>query len=184
MVPQGCEGHFYQWRRSNGKINDPKNIFYCLMISLNSFSSLVSPKLPLSEVGFEPTPPFGDQNAQKLRRIICLEPDTLIQECEGQLYQWRRSNGKIKDPKNIIYCLIISSLVNPLHFSSKEPLSEVGFEPTPPFGDQKPQQLRSIICLESGALDHSAILTCSHNDVKGISVSVVGQIAKQIFQYM
>ena len=119
MVPQGCEGHFYQWRRSNGKINDPKNIFYCLMISLNSFSSLVSPKLPLSEVGYEPTPPFGDQNAQKLRRIICLEPDTLIQECEGQLYQWRRSNGKIKDPKNIIYCLIISlnsisSLVNPL----------------------------------------------------------------------
>ena len=67
----------------------------------------------------------------------------------------------------------ISSLVK-----SKRPLSEVGFEPTTPFGDQKPQQLRRIICLESGALDHSAILTWFHKDVKGTSISEEGQMAK------
>lgn len=39
-------------------------------------------------------------------------------------------------------------------------LSEVGFEPTPPFGDQNPQQRKQT--LESGALDHSAILTPVH----------------------
>lgn len=36
-------------------------------------------------------------------------------------------------------------------------VSEVGFEPTPPCGDQKPQEREAE--LESGALDHSAILT-------------------------
>lgn len=36
-------------------------------------------------------------------------------------------------------------------------MSEVGFEPTPPYGDQKPQEREAE--LESGALDHSAILT-------------------------
>ena len=36
-------------------------------------------------------------------------------------------------------------------------MSEVGFEPTPPCGDQKPQSGKRK--LESGALDHSAILT-------------------------
>ena len=35
-------------------------------------------------------------------------------------------------------------------------MSEVGFEPTPPFGDQNTQRK---LALESGALDHSAILT-------------------------
>ena len=39
-------------------------------------------------------------------------------------------------------------------------LSEVGFEPTPTFVDQKAQCLYSgKLTLESGALDHSAILT-------------------------
>ena len=36
-------------------------------------------------------------------------------------------------------------------------VSEVGFEPTPPYGDQNPQGGEAS--LESGALDHSAILT-------------------------
>lgn len=40
--------------------------------------------------------------------------------------------------------------------NKKTVVSEVGFEPTPPFGDQNPQGEAE---LESGALDHSAILT-------------------------
>ena len=40
---------------------------------------------------------------------------------------------------------------------AKTRLSEVGFEPTPPFGDQN--ALGEGRHLESGALDHSAILT-------------------------
>lgn len=39
-------------------------------------------------------------------------------------------------------------------------MSEVGFEPTPPFGDQKPHYYGRLN-LESGALDHSAMLTHS-----------------------
>lgn len=39
-------------------------------------------------------------------------------------------------------------------------VSEVGFEPTPPFGDQNTQPpWEGAARLESGALDHSAILT-------------------------
>ena len=43
-------------------------------------------------------------------------------------------------------------------------MSEVGFEPTPSFEDQNPQCVIHILTvdklsLESGALDHSAILT-------------------------
>ena len=41
-------------------------------------------------------------------------------------------------------------------------LSEVGFEPTPAYADQNThnsQQCKQGIILESGALDHSAILT-------------------------
>ena len=39
--------------------------------------------------------------------------------------------------------------------------SEVGFEPTPTFVDQNaPSCEDKILSLESGALDHSAILTC------------------------
>ncbi len=60
----------------------------------------------------------------------------------------------------------------------KELVSEVGFEPTPPCGDQKPQQLRSWQCLESGALDRSAILTCWHKDIKDNSIIGIGQMAK------
>lgn len=41
--------------------------------------------------------------------------------------------------------------------AGKLDVSEVGFEPTPPCGDQKPQKWEAE--LESGALDHSAILT-------------------------
>lgn len=41
--------------------------------------------------------------------------------------------------------------------AGKLDVSEVGFEPTPPCGDQKPQEREAE--LESGALDHSAILT-------------------------
>ncbi|KAI8520685.1 hypothetical protein Bbelb_004390 [Branchiostoma belcheri] len=41
-------------------------------------------------------------------------------------------------------------------------MSEVGFEPTPPFGDQNPRSecWEGTSTLESGALDHSVILTC------------------------
>ena len=100
------------------------------------------------------------------------------QGCEGHFYQCSWSDSKTDLPIYVIYCLImslnsISSLVK-----SKRPLSEVGFEPTTPFGDQKPQQLRRIICLESGALDHSAILTHSYKDVKGNCISEEGQMAK------
>ena len=45
-------------------------------------------------------------------------------------------------------------------------MSEVGFEPTPPFGDQNTQPLHrseELFVLESGALDHSAILTACHD---------------------
>ena len=40
-------------------------------------------------------------------------------------------------------------------------MSEVGFEPTPPFGDQNAQSHEPWegLLLESGALDRSAILT-------------------------
>jgi hypothetical protein len=40
-------------------------------------------------------------------------------------------------------------------------LSEVGFEPTPTFVDQNTQStcIQASLALESGALDHSAILT-------------------------
>ena len=41
----------------------------------------------------------------------------------------------------------------------KKVLSEVGFEPTPSFEDQKSQIIEKGISLESGALDRSAILT-------------------------
>ena len=41
----------------------------------------------------------------------------------------------------------------------KKYLSEVGFEPTPSFEDQKSQIIEKGISLESGALDRSAILT-------------------------
>lgn len=44
------------------------------------------------------------------------------------------------------------------HRNEKKDLSEVGFEPTPPFGDQKSHVIGRYN-LESGALDHSAILT-------------------------
>ena len=45
-------------------------------------------------------------------------------------------------------------------FKKKSFLSEVGFEPTPSFEDQKSQIIEKGISLESGALDRSAILTC------------------------
>ncbi len=64
----------------------------------------------------------------------------------------------------------------------KELVSEVGFEPPPPCGDQKPQQLRSWQCLESGALDRSAILTCWHKDINDNSIIGIGQMAKQIIE--
>ena len=43
-------------------------------------------------------------------------------------------------------------------------MSEVGFEPTPTYVDQKPQlNTEQVLTLESGALDHSATLTtCLH----------------------
>ena len=44
----------------------------------------------------------------------------------------------------------------------KKTLSEVGFEPTPAYADQNThdsQYCKQGISLESGALDHSAILT-------------------------
>ncbi|KAG8144316.1 hypothetical protein E2320_012845 [Naja naja] len=46
-------------------------------------------------------------------------------------------------------------------------LSEVGFEPTPPFGDQKPRPPGKTLRLESGALDHSAILTAREKGARG-----------------
>ena len=43
-------------------------------------------------------------------------------------------------------------------------LSGVGFEPTPTFVDQNAPSYEGKNALESGALDHSAILTCSRKD--------------------
>ena len=43
---------------------------------------------------------------------------------------------------------------------TQQKLSEVGFEPTPTFVDQNAHSYECKITLESGALDHSAILTC------------------------
>ena len=62
-------------------------------------------------------------------------------------------------------CIILKSM--PLRRKlqeEKKDVSEVGFEPTPPFGDQNPQ--RGEAELESGALDHSAILTpCGKGEI-------------------
>ena len=41
----------------------------------------------------------------------------------------------------------------------KKVMSAVGFEPTPAYADQNTPPLRGSIALESGALDHSAMLT-------------------------
>ncbi len=62
----------------------------------------------------------------------------------------------------------------------KELLSEVGFEPTPPCGDHKPQQLRRRWRLESGVLDHSAILTFQCKDVKDLHWSD-GKINNRVY---
>ena len=50
----------------------------------------------------------------------------------------------------------------------KNIVSEVGFEPTPPFGDQNAHSHASWegMILESGALDRSAILTTLKDNVK------------------
>ena len=45
----------------------------------------------------------------------------------------------------------------------KENVSEVGFEPTPSYEDQNTHHCITVkLTLESGALDHSAILTCDN----------------------
>ena len=51
----------------------------------------------------------------------------------------------------------------------------VGFEPTPPFGDQNARShyvVRGYDNLKSGALDHSAILT-SLTDVASLGASII-----------
>ena len=48
---------------------------------------------------------------------------------------------------------------NSYYRRKKSFVSEVGFEPTPSFEDQKSQIIEKGISLESGALDRSAILT-------------------------
>ena len=52
----------------------------------------------------------------------------------------------------------------------KKKLSEVGFEPTPTFVDQNALfryvSYQKVINLESGALDHSAILTIAYTTFK------------------
>ena len=56
-------------------------------------------------------------------------------------------------------------------------VSEVGFEPTPAFADQKSLSVEQIsVVLESGALDHSAILTTAG---KGRSMRCVFNSANQ-----
>ncbi|KAL1257817.1 hypothetical protein QQF64_011061 [Cirrhinus molitorella] len=57
-------------------------------------------------------------------------------------------------------------------------LSEVGFEPTPPFGDQKPQYLRRIETLESGALDRSAILTAQQRPL--VSLGIEASVSEKV----
>ena len=54
----------------------------------------------------------------------------------------------------------------------------MGFEPTPPFGDQNPQHLRRLKLLESGALDHSAILTLISKVMMISAISAASMISK------
>ncbi|KAL1254416.1 hypothetical protein QQF64_016645 [Cirrhinus molitorella] len=109
----------------------------------NSNSSLATRKEPLSEVGFEPTPPFGDQKSQQLRRLKYLESGALDHSAILTLkkyvidnYHWSWLDGKMKYANCDIYCLNMDSNSNSSLATRKEPLSEVGFEPTPPFGDR------------------------------------------------
>ena len=64
-----------------------------------------------------------------------------------------------------IYILIYNQVVFIKDVLHQNDLSEVGFEPTPPFGDQKPHWYGRYN-LESGALDHSAILTTENKRLK------------------
>ena len=61
-------------------------------------------------------------------------------------------------------------------------LSEVGFEPTPPFGDQKPL-LGGSFPLESGALDHSAILTAETNGSERVKYSIVSLCFHHVIKF-
>ncbi|KAL1254420.1 hypothetical protein QQF64_016649 [Cirrhinus molitorella] len=150
--------------------------------------SLATRKEPLSEVGFEPTPPFGDQKSQQLRRLKYLESGALDRSAiltltwkyvidnsitgvevgfeptppigDQKSQQLRRlkhlESGALDHSATLI---LTDEAIKDNSITGVEPLSEVGFEPTPPFGDQKSQQLRRLKYLESGALDRSAILT-------------------------
>ncbi|KAL1254417.1 hypothetical protein QQF64_016646 [Cirrhinus molitorella] len=129
---------------------------------MDSNSSLATLKEPLSEVGFEPTPPFGDQKSQQLRRLKYLESGALDRSAILTL-TWNLATRK--EPLSEVgfeptppFGDQKSQQLRSLA-TRKEPLSEVRFEPTPPIGDQKPQQLRRLKYFESGALDHSAIPT-------------------------
>ena len=64
--------------------------------------------------------------------------------------------------KNVFYVKKIASFPNKIF------LSGVGFEPTPTFVDQNTHSdafTGKILDLESGALDHSAILTAQENQI-------------------
>ena len=64
----------------------------------------------------------------------------------------------------------------------KKFVSEVGFEPTPTFVDQnaRPAHVHGRVSLESGALDHSAILTMKIcNDFFTLSFNFLMSSSKQ-----
>ena len=66
-------------------------------------------------------------------------------------------------------------------------MSEVGFEPTPTFVDQNTQLTHywaRVVSLESGALDHSAILTDMNVTVKIYSVFDKAYVKKWMYNTM
>lgn len=62
---------------------------------------------------------------------------------------------------------------------NKPGLSGVGFEPTPPIGDQNTQMQGRAAPLESGALDHSATLTAMGRTGKDSSVPNVARCQRR-----
>ena len=54
------------------------------------------------------------------------------------------------------------SVLTKSYFFKAKAVSEEGFEPSPPIGDQNTHVTRKDSHLESGALDHSAILTITN----------------------
>ena len=118
---QGCEGQLYPWRRSNGKIKDPKSIIYCLIISLNSISSLVNPLQKATSFHFKRAsvrsgiwthasirrPETSATEKDYLSWVWRLRPlghsDMNTQWWEWYFYQWSWSDGKIKDPNYYLF---------------------------------------------------------------------------------